>query len=669
VESSDDAIIGKTLEGTITSWNGGAERIYGYSAEEAVGRSISMLVPPELSDEIPTILQKLRRGETIAEYETARITRGGRRLNISLTVSPIRDSSGEIVGASTISRDITGRKQTEVALRAGQEHLSRIVETVADGIVLVDRSGRITFANTAAEEMFGMRRASIARRTYNDPQWKLATLDNEPFPEEELPFVRVIDTGEPVYDVELALELSDGSRAILSVNGAPLRDANGDVTGMVASFSNITGRKRVEEELRRRDAISEVVRFAAECLLRETATWEQGVQEVLERFGHTTEVSRVYIFENFTGDDGELWATNTHEWVAPGVSSQIDNPLLMALPYEAAGFGRWAEALRQGETIHGHTREFSEEEQRELVAEGTLSIALVPIFVGEEWWGFIGFDECVRERGWAATELDALRAAADTLGAAIRRKETQQALRQERDFSSAVLDTAGALVVVMDREGRIVRFNRACESLTGYPFEEVRGRLYWELFLLPEERERVNAVMGDVRAGRYPTAHENHWVMRDGSRRLISWNNTALLDEWGEPEYLVGTGIDITERRQAEDELRESQRTLATLMSNLPGMAYRCRNDATWTMDFVSEGCLGRCGRRCRPPCARTVPSRSPTASLQHRGRRSGSWSKAGASSLPLGSCSPSKDSSATSPSASGPASCSRGGSKSVPAS
>ena len=161
VESSDDAIISKTLEGEITSWNRGAENIYGYSAREAVGQSISILVPPECSDEIPEILEKLRRGEKIAHYETVRITRDGRRLNISLTVSPIRRSSGEVVGASTIARDITERQRTEVALRAGQEHLSRVVETIADGIMLVDRSGTITFANTAAEEMVGLGQVDV----------------------------------------------------------------------------------------------------------------------------------------------------------------------------------------------------------------------------------------------------------------------------------------------------------------------------------------------------------------------------------------------------------------------------------------------------------------------------------------------------------------------------
>jgi PAS domain S-box-containing protein len=136
VESSDDAILSKTLDGTITSWNKGAERIYGYSAEETVGRPISMLVPPDRPDEIPRILESLRRGEKIDNFETVRVTKDGRRLDISLTVSPITNSSGDIVGASTIARDITERKRAEEALRQVREaERRRIARDLHDGVL------------------------------------------------------------------------------------------------------------------------------------------------------------------------------------------------------------------------------------------------------------------------------------------------------------------------------------------------------------------------------------------------------------------------------------------------------------------------------------------------------------------------------------------------------
>ncbi|UCF93133.1 MAG: PAS domain S-box protein [Desulfobacterales bacterium] len=137
-------------------------------------------------------------------------------------------------------------------------------------------------------------------------------------------------------------------------------------------------------------------------------------------------------------------------------------------------------------------------------------------------------------------------------------KDSEDIFRRERDFISAVLSTAGALVVILDLEGRIVRFNRACERLTGYSFEEVKGRPFGDLFLIPEEVGPVQAVFGRLSMGQFPNEYENHWVARDGSRRRIMWSNTALAGSGGSVEHIICTGIDITERKRAEEALREA---------------------------------------------------------------------------------------------------------------
>jgi PAS domain S-box-containing protein len=133
IDSSEDAIIAKTLDGTITSWNNGAERIYGYSPEEAIGKNISFLAPDDHSDEIVEILRNIQKGERIEHHESVRVTKDGRRLYVSISVSPLRDGSGEIVGASAIARDITAQKRTEAQLRQSQkmEAIGRLAGGVA----------------------------------------------------------------------------------------------------------------------------------------------------------------------------------------------------------------------------------------------------------------------------------------------------------------------------------------------------------------------------------------------------------------------------------------------------------------------------------------------------------------------------------------------------------
>jgi len=137
-----------------------------------------------------------------------------------------------------------------------------------------------------------------------------------------------------------------------------------------------------------------------------------------------------------------------------------------------------------------------------------------------------------------------------------------EALRQERDLVTAILDTADALVVVLDPQGRIVRFNRACERATGYLFSEVSERCFWDLFLIPEEVIPVKAVFAQLQAGRFPNQYQNFWLTKGGDRRLIAWSNTALLDSAGAVTYVIATGIDITERQQAEEALRRAHSEL-----------------------------------------------------------------------------------------------------------
>lgn len=136
----------------------------------------------------------------------------------------------------------------------------------------------------------------------------------------------------------------------------------------------------------------------------------------------------------------------------------------------------------------------------------------------------------------------------------------QRALREEHDFINVVLDTVGAIVLVMDRDGRIVRFNRACEQVSGYRAEEVIGTFFWEKLIPPEQIERVRQIFAQLTTGHFPNQHENHWCTQDDRRRLIVWSNTCLADGQGRVHHVIATGIDVTETRTAEAELRLAAR-------------------------------------------------------------------------------------------------------------
>ena len=156
VESSEDAIVSKTLDGVIQTWNAGAERLFGYTGEEAIGRSITLLIPPERLQEETEILGRLAAGERIEHYETVRLAKDGRQVDISLTVSPIRDSDGRIVGASKVARDVTGRKWAEETLRTSEQRFRTLFAHAPVGIFLVDQQGDCQLVNRRWCEMSGL---------------------------------------------------------------------------------------------------------------------------------------------------------------------------------------------------------------------------------------------------------------------------------------------------------------------------------------------------------------------------------------------------------------------------------------------------------------------------------------------------------------------------------
>ena len=142
------------------------------------------------------------------------------------------------------------------------------------------------------------------------------------------------------------------------------------------------------------------------------------------------------------------------------------------------------------------------------------------------------------------------------------RKRVGDALRAERNFSNAMLDTTGALVCVLDCDGRIVRFNRACEKKTGHTSSEVMGRIFWDFLLTEDEKSGVIDKFKLLEAGQFPLDYENHWVARNGELVLVSWSNTIVLDQDGEIEFIIATGMDITERKRAEEALKKAHDNL-----------------------------------------------------------------------------------------------------------
>jgi PAS domain S-box-containing protein len=245
VESSQDAIVGKTLDGIITSWNSGAQRIYGYSAEEVKGRCVSILIPPDHADETPQILEKIRQGKRFEFYETVRMRKDAKKITVSLTVSPIKDAEGNVIGASSIAQDITERKCVQAALEGLSRQNELILNAAGEGIYGLDLDGRATFINLAAAKMLGYQhRELISQPMHSIVQHSKP--DGTPYPVEESPIYAAFKDGVVHHVTDEVFWRHDGSSFPVEYVSTPIEE-QGKIVGAVVTFKDITERRAVEQ--------------------------------------------------------------------------------------------------------------------------------------------------------------------------------------------------------------------------------------------------------------------------------------------------------------------------------------------------------------------------------------------------------------------------------------
>jgi PAS domain S-box-containing protein len=243
VESSEDAIIGKTLEGIVTDWNEGARRLFGYAAQEMVGQPIARLIPPDRLEEEAQILARLRRGERVEPYETVRRRKDGRLIDVSLSISPLRDASGRIVGASKIVRDITERKAAEAAARQAEGQLREQAALLELAPVLVrDLDGRIVLWTHGAERLYGFSKDEALGRVSHE-------LFQTRFPDSRERVDQALrEVGR--WEGELVHRTRGGERRVVASQQIVYRDARGRPARILEVNADVTERKRAEQALR-----------------------------------------------------------------------------------------------------------------------------------------------------------------------------------------------------------------------------------------------------------------------------------------------------------------------------------------------------------------------------------------------------------------------------------
>ena len=349
VRSSFDAIISKTPEGVITSWNAAAERMFGYSAEEMVGHTVHRLIPRDRPDEEAKILSSISRGETLHHYETVRVTKDGRRLDLSLTISPITDPNGRIIGASKIARDITEQKRQRTALKESEELFRALVDQMSQLAWMMDESGSVYWFNQRWYDYTGMTPAAM-----HDGDWQRVH-----HPDHVTRVLagkqRSIETGD-TWEETVPLRGKAGCYRWFLTRAVPIRDDHGRIVRWFGTNTDITDRKQTEEDLRAAEQalresetrfrelverspfgiyvvnaefriahMNEAGQKGAFCNVRPVIgrdfseamriLWPESVAaDIIDRFRHTLETGIPYRSRNFVNPRADLAQTEGYEW-------------------------------------------------------------------------------------------------------------------------------------------------------------------------------------------------------------------------------------------------------------------------------------------------------------------------------------------------------------------
>ncbi|HBZ54989.1 MAG TPA: hypothetical protein DEO88_06255 [Syntrophobacteraceae bacterium] len=485
----------------------------------------------------------------------------------SVRISPLVANNHQVQGTVTIIEDVTERviqeaklrelliklAATEESPRLDESHFQSILEHTTDIICIVDAEGTLHYVSPSMEQNLGYQPAEWVGRNI----FHLIHADDLPTVLKSLTANQ--DSAMGGSPVKYRIRHRDGTWRTHEAAGRRMANQAADPQ-VVISTRDISMREEAQRALAREVADKSALAQLSTALLSE-ATIDEISRDLLAHAQQLTESPHGFV--GYLDEHSKLVIsakTPNDIWENCSVS---DGKTIFA---KRNGLWTWV--------LDHHRPLLSNQPQNDPSSAGlpTGHIPIqrflsVPAVIGDKVVGLISLANSPRDY---SEHDEAIVARLATIGAiAFQNRQVETALREERNFVKAVFDTTGVLVVVLDREGHIERLNRACERTTGYSFEEVRGKLVWDVFALPEERERVLSVIQQLQNGQSIPEIEHHWVSRSGEQRLIAWSNTALMGDLGQVRYIIGTGIDVTERRKTEQALQASTKKLTAWVNEL----------------------------------------------------------------------------------------------------
>ena len=516
------------------------------------------------------------------------ISRTGRMFWIHNEARLVRDDGGEPLYWLGLAFDITERKNAEVRVREAEERYRALVEQLPVAVYTdaVDDLSTALYISPRYEQLTGY---SPEQRLLDPELWvrMLHPDDREAVLAESR---RTNETGDP-FELEYRIVAADG-RTVWLRDHAVLVEAGGGAKIWQGVLQDVTERHVAQDALSRRDAILQATGFAAERFLR-SSSWEETLDEVLARIGPAAQASRAYVVVN--GEAGALTTTCKRVWRSAESRTRSPSSFEGEIAWAAAGLERWVETLGAGEPIHGPVGGFPDRERSALLGDaGDIgSILLVPIFVGERWWGSIGLDDCRGPRGWHDAEVDALTLTANTLGAAITREADAKELSEtQRRYKTLVEQIPAMTYIEGADDGDSLYYSPQVHDVLGYAPDEWGSYRHWFEALHPDDRQRVVGEDRRTNETGEPFHKEYRLLAKDGHVVWVRDDAVLVRAADGTPVYWQGVRFDISAEKEAEAQLRAAEERYRHLVEQTPAITYldeRVGRDADdWRTTYIS---------------------------------------------------------------------------------
>jgi len=519
VNSSDDAIIGKTLDGIITSWNRGAEKIYGYTEAEVVGKPITVLMPAGHENEMPLLVERIRRGEQVEHYETLRQRKDGTLINVSLTVSPVKNIEGETVGASVVARDITLRKRADETLQKSEQKYRELVEHANSVIVRWKHTGEITFLNEFGQKFFGYSASEILGRHV------VGTI----VPETESTGRNLGPLMDQIRDDPKAFEQNvnenmrrNGERVWIAWTNKAAFDEQGQVREILSIGTDITERNRAEKALR------------------------QSQEEFKDLFDNAP--------------------VGFHEVDAEGRVVRINNTELKMLGYtaeELLGQFVWKISAEEEISRRAALAKLSGERPPQAFKRNfrRKDGSVFPVLINDrilkrEDGTIIGIRAAIQN----ITELE----------------RAEAALATEQQLLNSLIAATPDHIYFKDRQSRFTRINESFARRQGFSDPDaILGKTDFDIFGEQHARQAYEDEQRIIATGQPMIGKEEREDWKDGHVTWVSTTKMPLRDTTGKIVGIMGISRDITARKLAEEAQREAMALYYSLVEQMPAGVFR----------------------------------------------------------------------------------------------